>query len=309
MLDVRRMRVLREVAAQGSFSAAADALSFTQSAVSQQVAALERETGTKLVERGARGIRLTDAGEALVRHTDAVLARLEDAEEELQAIAGLRGGRLRMAAFQSAGATLVPRAVAAFHERHPEVELSLIQGEPVNTLPLVKSGELDIAFTFDLPARPEPRDPALEYITLVEDPFDVVLKRDHPLATRRRLKLTDLAEESWIFPTAGCECHNVVRRACLELGFEPKVAFETDENMAAQAFVATGVGAALLPRLALEPLHNAVVVRSLGRDAPVRLVQAARLAEGYRSPAGEAMIQVLQDVAAEYRQAELVAVN
>lgn len=309
MLDVRRMRVLREVAAQGSFSAAAQSLSFTQSAVSQQVAALERETGATLVERGPRGIRLTQAGEALVRHTDAVLARLDDAEEELQAIAGLRGGRLRMAAFQSAGATLVPRAVATFHERHPEVELSMMEGEPSSTIPLLKSGEIDIAFTFDLPARPAPRDPALEYVTLVEDPFDLVLPRDHRLAGRRRFKLGDLADEWWITPSSCFECHDIVRRSCLDAGFDPKVAFETDENMAAQAFVATGVGVALMPRLALEPLHASVVVRSLGRDAPTRLVQAARLAEGYRSPASEAMVQILQDVAEDYREAELAVVS
>src|SRR5919202_84775 len=125
MLDVRRMRVLREVAAQGSFSAAAEALSFTQSAVSQQVAALEREAGAKLVERGARGIRLTPAGQALVSHADAILSRLDDAEQELAAIAGLRGGRLRVASFQSAGATLIPRALGEFHKHHPEVELTV----------------------------------------------------------------------------------------------------------------------------------------------------------------------------------------
>ena len=119
MLDVRRMRVLRAVAQHGSFSAAAEALSFTQSAVSQQIAALEREAGTTLVERGVRGIRLTDAGRALVRHTDAILASLAEAEAELEAIAGLRGGRLRMAAFESAGATLMPLAIATFKERHP----------------------------------------------------------------------------------------------------------------------------------------------------------------------------------------------
>ena len=112
MLDVRRMRVLREVALQGSFSAAAEALSFTQSAVSQQIAALEREAGTVLVQRSARGVRLTEAGEALVRHAEVVLARLAEAEAELEAIAGLRGGRLRMAAFESAGATLMPLAIA-----------------------------------------------------------------------------------------------------------------------------------------------------------------------------------------------------
>lgn len=309
MLDVRRMRVLREVAARGSFSAAADALSFTQSAVSQQVAALERETGARLVERGSRGIRLTQAGEALVRHTDAVLARLEDAEDELQAIAGLRGGRLRMAAFQSAGATLVPRAVAMFHERHPEVELSMLEGEPSTTIPLLKSGEIDIVFTFSLPHRPEPRDPALEYVTLVKDAFDLVMPRGHRLAGRRRLGLADMAEEAWITPSSPLECHQIVRRACLEAGFEPRVAFETDENMAAQAFVATGVGVALMPRLALEPLHAGVVVRPLGREAPLRHVEAARLAEGYRSPASEAMLQILQDVAEEYREAQLAAVG
>src|ERR671929_607485 len=121
MIDVRRMRVLREVAQQGSFSAAAEALSFTQSAISQHVAALERETGAQLVERGPRGVRLTDAGRALVAHAEAILARIEDAEEELAAIAGLRGGRLRLATFPSAGATLVPRALGEFHRPYPDV--------------------------------------------------------------------------------------------------------------------------------------------------------------------------------------------
>src|ERR671922_930945 len=130
MLDVRRMRVLREVAARGSFSAAAEALSYTQSAVSQQIAALEREAGAKLVERNARGIRLTDAGEALVRHTEAVLANLAEAEAELEAIAGLRGGRVRLASFQTAGSALVPQAIAPFRAKYPAVELNLIEAEP-----------------------------------------------------------------------------------------------------------------------------------------------------------------------------------
>src|ERR687886_371360 len=129
MLDVRRMRVLREVAAQRSFSAAAEKLGYTQSAVSQQIAALEREAGATLIERNPRGIRLTDAGEALVRHADKILARLAEAEAELEAIAGLRGGRLRLATFPTAGATLVPRAIAEFANRHPAVQLSLAEGE------------------------------------------------------------------------------------------------------------------------------------------------------------------------------------
>src|SRR5436190_2454873 len=142
MLDVRRLRVLREVANRGSFSAAAEALSFTQSAVSQQVAALEREAGAKLLDRGPRGVRLTDAGRALVEHADTILARIEDAEQELAAIAGLRGGRLRLATFQSAGSTIVPVALGEFHRRYPDVELTvtLEQQDARGTL---ASGEAD----------------------------------------------------------------------------------------------------------------------------------------------------------------------
>src|SRR5215210_7930727 len=154
MLDVRRMKVLREVAAQGSFSAAAEALSFTQSAVSQQVAALEREAGAKLVERGARGIRLTPAGQALVSHADAILSRLDDAEQELAAIAGLKGGRLRIASFQSAGATLVPRALAEFHRRHPGVELSASTAELQESHDQLRAGEIDVAIIMDSDAQP-----------------------------------------------------------------------------------------------------------------------------------------------------------
>src|SRR3954468_5825872 len=149
MLDVRRMRVLREVAQRGSFSAAAEALSFTQSAVSQQIAALEREAGTTLVQRNARGVRLTDAGEALVRHAEAIMARLAEAEAELEAIAGLRGGRLRMATFESAASTLMPLAIAAFRGKHPGVELSMSLSEPEDCIPQLRSGDLDLAVVFD----------------------------------------------------------------------------------------------------------------------------------------------------------------
>src|ERR671933_759934 len=144
MLDVKRLRVLREVAEQGSFSGAADALSYTQSAVSQQIAALEREAGATLVERGTRGGTLTEAGRALVEHSEAILTRLAAAEDELEAIAGLRGGRMRLASFPTAGATLAPRAIARFREEHPDVELSLVPAEPDERLPRLKAGELDL---------------------------------------------------------------------------------------------------------------------------------------------------------------------
>src|SRR3954447_19858707 len=157
MLDVRRMRVLREVSRRGSFSAAAESLAYTQSAISQQIAALEREAGTRLVERNARGVRLTDAGRVLVDHADAILARLADAEAELEAIAGLRGGRLRLVAFPSAGATVMPEAIARFRERHPGVELTLEPAEPEPSIARLRTGEVDVALDISAGHR-EPRD-------------------------------------------------------------------------------------------------------------------------------------------------------
>ena len=193
MLDVRRMKVLREVATQGSFSAAAEALNFTQSAISQHVAALERETGARLVERGARGIRLTDAGRALVAHTEAILCRIDAAEDELAAIAGLRGGRLRLACFQSAGATLVPQAVAVFHSRHPQVELGMVHAEPEEAYGLLRTGEIDLALVYDHDSVPAPVQPEVELTPLVEDSYDVIL----PAAPSARQAEQALALPTW----------------------------------------------------------------------------------------------------------------
>jgi DNA-binding transcriptional LysR family regulator len=297
MLDVRRMKVLREVAARGSFSAAAEALNFTQSAVSQHIAALERETGTQLVERFSRGVRLTEAGTVLVTHADVILARLESAEEDLAAIAGLRGGRLRLVCFQSAGATMVPRAVAAFHERHPDVELSMREAEPEEAGPLLKSGEVDLALVYDHPATVLP--PDLELTHLIDDPYDALLPAGHPLAERRRLSLSDLCDEPWIASTSMAGCRQITEASCRAASFEPKIAFEADETLAAQALVAAGVGVTLLPRLALSVHHPSTVARAL-RDAPVRRVLAARIEGGFHSPASEAMLRILQDVAGEF---------
>src|SRR3954464_3566559 len=168
MLDVRRLRVLKEVAAKGSFSAAAESLAYTQSAVSQQIAALEREAGSRLVERSARGVKLTDAGRALLVHTDVILARLADAEEELQAIAGLRGGRLRVAAFPSACATLMPLAVRRFRELHPGVDLSLLPAEPDGGRRRVRRGEADVPLSIEPVFAPAPAD-GVERVELLDD--------------------------------------------------------------------------------------------------------------------------------------------
>jgi molybdate transport repressor ModE-like protein len=300
MLDVKRMRVLREVAKQGSFSAAAEELSYTQSAVSQQIAALEREAGTMLVERGARGIRLTDAGEAVVRHADAVLATLAEAEAELEAIAGLRGGRLRLASFSTAGATLVPLAIATFRAQHPAVELSLVESDPEDSVPMLKAGELELALIFEPNGITEDPDGGVERLPLLDDPMYAVLRKDHPLAAKPRLRLKDLAGEQWINPTVNCSCANLVTRACNAAGFDPHVAFESDDYGAIQGLVAAGVGVALIPDLALTTVREGIVIRSLGSQAPVRHVMAATLPGAYRSPATAAMLDILPEVSVDY---------
>ena len=306
MLDVRRLKVLREVAARGSFSAAAEALSFTQSAVSQQVAALERESGTKLVERGARGIRLTPAGRALVDHADAIIARLEDAEEELAAIAGLRGGRLRLASFQSAGATLVPRALGEFHQRFPDVELVVTQAEVEEARAALGSGDIDLAIVMDfehIPTLPS----ELELTLLLHDPYDAALPIGHPLADRDALELGELQDERWIVPPPGVGCQEGIYAACRGHGFEPKQVIESDENDQLQAFVAAGLGVAVFPRLALSTPRPGVAVVPLRGDAPVRRVFAATLSDAYGSPAAAAMIEILRDVAADFVQETVAA--
>jgi len=301
MLDVKRLRVLREVAAQGSFSAAAEALAYTQSAVSQQIATLEREAGTVLVDRSARGVKLTDAGEALVRHADAVLARLADAEAELEAINGLRGGRLRIVAFPTAGATLAPRAIAEFRERHPGVELTLVPGEPEDGLAALKAGETDIALLIETGFETS-YDPAIERTPLLEDPMYVLLPAGHPLAERRRLRIEDLCDESWIIGAATTTCPDsvILLRACAGAGFEPRVVFNSDDYLAIQGFVAAGMGVSLIPDLALLALRDDVVVRALRTRPPARHIVAGTLAGGYCSPAKEAMLEILQDVGREF---------
>src|ERR1700692_3163754 len=205
MLNVARLPVLREVAYRGSFSATADALSYTQSAVSQQIAALEAEAGMKLLERHARGVSLTAAGQTLVGHAEGILARLEAAESALSAIAGLHGGRLRMASFPTAGATLMPLAIATFRSSYPEVELTLAEGEPEEIVPRLSAGELDLALLFEFAGETLlPED--MSRVELLEDPMYLALPRDHVLASRERLRLQDLQGEAWIQTSRADPC-------------------------------------------------------------------------------------------------------
>jgi DNA-binding transcriptional LysR family regulator len=299
MLDVRRMRVLREVAARGSFSAAADALSYTQSAVSQQIAALEREAATKLVERSARGVRLTEAGRALVEHADVILARLADAEHELEAIAGLRGGRLRLCSFPSAGATIMPPAIARYRDRHPGVELSLDLAEPDDGVAKLKSGEVDIAMTITASGLCSYQ--GVDELHVLDDPMYVALPAGHPHAHKRNLRLSELSEEAWMLGSTGtCPDTSIFLRSCGAAGFEPRVAFESNDYLAIQGFVAAGMGVSFIPDLALVSVRDDIVIRSLGARPPMRRIMATTLADSFCSPAKQAMLDILVEVGQEH---------
>jgi DNA-binding transcriptional LysR family regulator len=306
MLNVNRLRILVEVANRGSFSAAADALSYTQSAVSQQVAALEAETGVTLLERLPRGVRLTPAGEVLLKYAEGIIARLHAAEAEMAAIAGLRGGQLRMASFPTAGATLMPLAIAIFRAQHPEVELTLAEGEPEEIAPRLSAGEFDIALLFEFEGTSESLGPDLSRLPLFEDPMFLALPADHPLSRRRTLRLENLRAEAWIQTSASSPCAQHVVRSCHAAGFEPIVSFESDDYQTVQGLVAAGVGVALIPKLALSGARDDIAIRALSPHSPVREVIAAT-PEGTRlTAAAAAMRQILDDVAERFVGPEIV---
>jgi DNA-binding transcriptional LysR family regulator len=297
MIDVRRLRVLSEVAARGSFSAAAVALRLTQSAVSQHVAALEREVGLPLVERGTRPVELTEAGHALTRHAGGIFARLDGAEQELAEIAGRRAGRLRLGSVPTALAAFVPAAFRAFRRRHGDVTLTVVDDALQRLLPRLET-ELDLALIYEHPALPEVARLDLERTPLAADAFQVALPARHRLGRRRRpLALTDLAGETWIGGSPTSAWFRIVIHHCRAAGFTPRSTYATDDSDAVQALVAAGLGIAVVPGLALARPRPGVDVRSLGADAPVRHIEAVRPRDGYRSPAVSAMLECLQAAA------------
>jgi DNA-binding transcriptional LysR family regulator len=300
MLNVQRLRVLREVAARGSFSAAADALSYTQSAVSQAVARLEAETGVPLIERDRGRVRPTVAGAALVDHADGILARLEVAEADIAAIAGARGGRLRMASFPTAGATLMPLAIATFRAAHPEVELSLAEGEPEEIVPRLRTGEFDLVLIYEFRGVSEKLGAGLRRFDLLEDPMRVALPAGHELAGRDPLRLRDLREESWVQTSASTPYARYVVRSCHAAGFEPRVSLESDDFQTVQGLVAAGVGVALIPQLALSSVRADVLIRPLHPRGPVRGVLAATPRGAAVMPAVATMVDVLRTAARHY---------
>ena len=299
MLDVHKLRVLREVAAQGSFSGAAQQLFFSPSAVSQHIAALEEQTGTRLVVRGARGVRMTDAGALLVRHADAILRRLDDAESELAALLALRAGRLRLASFASVGATLLPQAIAAFRAAHPGSEVSLIDAEPDIALDALRRGDVDLAlvFNYNVVEIVDPR--GADLVELLVEPIRAIVPAGHPLAARTGVSLEELSAESWI-QCHSAQCRLLLERAAREAGFTPTVAFHTDDYPTAVALVDAGVGVALLPAIAVLALPDGVRALRLERPQLSRTILGAVAPRDERSPAADTMLGMLARAAGGY---------
>lgn len=252
MIEARHLRVLRAVAATGSFSAAARELGCTQPAVSQQMKALETSAGTPLLIRTGREMRLTQAGEVLVRHAAGILAGLTAAEEEVAAIAGLRAGRVRLVSFPSGSSTLVPTALAALRAAHPGTRVSLVEAEPPRSIEMLREGDCDVALAFRYGAGQAEWDD-LVVRPLLADRLVGLVPEGHRLAGAGSVGIAELAEESWI---AGCpRCRRQLVDVCEEAGFTPRIDFATDDYPAVVGLVGAGLGVAVLPALAIESVR------------------------------------------------------
>jgi DNA-binding transcriptional LysR family regulator len=273
--------------------------------VSQHVSALERETGTALLERAGRGIRPTDAGLLLCDHATRVLDALQEAEEALAELRAGHIGRVRLGAFPTAGSSLVPDALAAFQRLHPSISLDLTVAETDEALAGLRSGTLDLVVVVE-PLRPgEVAADGLVRHHLLSDPFRLVLPRDHPLARRRSVELARLAGERWI-GVRSCPgyCQQVVEDVCGQAGFRPRYALEADEYPTAQGFVAAGLGVALVPLLALgASAHPGVAVRQVKDARPVREVWAVSRPAIVDQPPVAALLASLREVADRFGRA------
>lgn len=298
MIDPRRLRVLRALADCGTVTAAARALYLSPSAVSQQLAALEAETGQALLERRGRAVRLTAAGEILATHASTVLAQLERAEADLTACATGNAGRVTVAAFATAITMLVAPAVAALRKRSPDVQVQVRDVEGHASLPMLLAGEVDLAVAMDYRGAPREHDERVLIVALYAEPFDAVLPAEHPLADRAEVSVGELAGDNWITPWPGNPCHDVVLLACEYAGFEPRVAHSSDDFRAVAALAGAGIGVGLTPRSALRgvELHGAVV-RPVAGVPPTRRVFAALRRGSERHPLRAGVIEALQDAA------------
>ncbi|MDP9863511.1 MULTISPECIES: LysR family transcriptional regulator [Streptosporangium] len=293
MLDLNRLKALHAVSVYGSVGAAADALMVTPSAVSQQLAKLERETGATLLERNGRGVRLTDAAGLLADHAERILALVETAEADFEALRGEVVGRLSIGAFPTAARGLVPAALVHLRERHPDLRLQLIEREPERQIREVARGELDLAVVQDWTNRPMAVPEGLSRATLFDDIADVMLPEAHPLAGRSEIELAELSGERWISSSPGTVCHDWLVHTLRSAGLEPDIACMADEYPTQLALVAAEQGCAIIPRLGRDSVPAGVrVVPILPR--PVRKIYTLWRSDAARRPAIRAAVEALR---------------
>lgn len=292
-LDLTRLRVLAAVARTGSVTAAARELHYAQPSVSHHLARLESEAGIPLLERAGRGVRLTEAGRLLAARAEEILGRVEGAQRELDALAGLRAGRARLAAFPSALATLVPDAVARLAVEHPGVSVGLLEAEPPEAVAALAAGEVDVALVFEHTdvrhARTVDDLGRFEVTDVLDEPVHLVGPAGTSTVRPEGTPGVESFEDAtWI---AGCErCRADLVARCSAAGFAPRIAFETDDYVAVQALVAAGVGVSLLPSLALRAHQNPGVETVRLPGAHRRVVA---LTVGAPAPAARALVERL----------------
>ena len=290
--------MLAAVARSGSITAAAKNLTYTPSAVSQQIRKLEGELGLSVLSRHAKGVDLTDAGRAVVKHVGMIERELAALREELEDIAGVRAGSLRLGAFPTFGASLLPFAITSFAEEHRGVSLTVRSAHRRGLLDLLHGREIEMAVLWDYEwSRLDQTGLTVQRLLL--DPTELVVSAGHPVAKRRNVAVADLAQERWITRADQHPVVEVLLRTCRTAGFEPTISFEAHDYQEAQAMVAAGLGVALAPRLALSGVRDDVCVRHLGDQAPSRRIMLARSADRALSPAEAAMSRILQQVTHE----------
>jgi DNA-binding transcriptional LysR family regulator len=299
MLDVRRLRMLRELSLHGTIRATASSLSFTPSAVSQQLSALERDLGVELLERRGRSVHLTPAARVLVERTEQILVELAAAEAEAKAVATGTAPALRIASFPSAAATILADAV-----RENGLEVHILEADPKLGLARLRGGDVELAILWEYDFVPIEPGPGIELVTLVDDPIQVVLPASHPAAADPALELRTLADEPWIDSTPLSSCHPFLRRLCNAAGFEPRVAAETNDHRTLHHLVASGVGLAVIPLLSQLDLPASLVARSIRPNPPKRRIHAAFRHDSADDPRVRLMLARL-DAAATSRPAAL----
>jgi DNA-binding transcriptional LysR family regulator len=293
MLNTTRLRILREIAARGSISAAAEALWLTPSAVSQQMSALERELGVELLQRTPRSVRLTDAGIRLVAHAEKILADCEAAVADLEAHNGLVSGVVRVSAFATAAQAFLLPALAILRDRSPGLRVHATDLEPHESMPALKSGRLDLVVSHEYNLLPPYSDPGVDRFDILTERMLLALPADHPCANSPVARLSDLAEERWIVGQEATFCRDAVVRAAHLAGFEPIVDLQLNDYRVIASAVRRGLGVALIPRIADVKGIPGLSLRALEEPRLERTIFAAVRKGSAESPGVAAVLSAL----------------